>query len=160
MINVTINLYISEYTGISQINGLYRRLADLETNVYKRFSLITSMTRKLFSMGLHPVELLMFKESIFKLRKCSDTKEVSRVLTKALDDYIRNICDLSFLFLTFKKPLIVYLNGSSGNYELIYTLMFIIYSAGYGGVLPALSNFGACHFHSVFKCNILGLSII
>ncbi|KAK2195109.1 bifunctional Enoyl-CoA hydratase-isomerase domain/ClpP-crotonase-like domain superfamily [Babesia duncani] len=133
-----------EYTSISQVNALYRKLADLETNVYKRFTVATSMSRDIFTMGLNPLELLMFKESLQKLPTIPDCDIPFQTIKRALDDYLRNIADLSHLVLTYKKPLVFYANGTT---------------AGFGVCLVYMANNGACHRHSRFKCNNITLNV-
>ncbi|EKX72986.1 conserved hypothetical protein [Theileria equi strain WA] len=125
----------SKYSGISQINGLYRRLADLETNVYKRFVLVTSMTRKTFSLGLNPSEIFMFLGSMQKLL-AKNTTTLYEPVVNALRNYLYNLADLSYLIFSYKKPLLVYANGST---------------AGYGMCLASLSNMSACYHHSKFR---------
>lgn len=130
----------SDYTAISQVNTLYRRLADLETNVYKRFCVVTSMNRDRFSYGINPLELLMFKESLQLLSSRKDGAVLYKVLQRALDDYLNNVCDLSYLIHSYKKPLIVYANGMT---------------AGYATCLVSLANVSACYKHSIMSCNNL-----
>eukprot|EP00371_Babesia_bovis_P002040 XP_001610687.1 hypothetical protein [Babesia bovis T2Bo] len=129
---------ISLYTGISQINSLYRKLADLETNIYKRFVVVTSMTRHIFSNGLHPIEQKLFSESLRKLKHHEKGQPLFKVVLRSIDDYLNNICDLSYLIQSYKKPLLAYANGVTG---------------GYGSCLISLANTSACYKHSKFKFN-------
>ncbi|GIX65512.1 enoyl-CoA hydratase-related protein, putative [Babesia caballi] len=132
----------SMYTGISQVTALYRRLADLETNVYKRFVVLTSMSRNCFSHGIHPVEVQLFKEALQRLCRHENGAVLYQTVLRALDDYISNVCDLSYLIQSYKKPLVVYANGMTG---------------GFGACLVSLANFSACHKHSHLNYNNLEL---
>lgn len=58
----------------------------------------------------------MFTESLQRLSFRADGAVLCRVLQRALDDYIRNICDLSYMIQSFKKPLIIYANGVTSEY--------------------------------------------
>ncbi|KAK1939468.1 hypothetical protein X943_000266 [Babesia divergens] len=134
----------SNDTSISQVNALYRRLSDLETNVYKRFGVVTSMSRDTFTHGINPLELRMFTESLQRLSFRADGAVLCRVLQRALDDYIRNICDLSYMIQSFKKPLIIYANGVTG---------------GFGACMVSIANVGACYKHSRMRWNNLEFGV-
>ncbi|GBE62370.1 enoyl- hydratase isomerase family protein [Babesia ovata] len=128
------------YTGISQINALYRRLADLETNIYKRFVVVTSMSRDMFSKGLNSLEMNMFKESLQLLSNHKNGAVLYGVIQRALDDYLSNICDLSYLIQSYQKPLLSYANGVVG---------------GFATSVVSLANVSACHKHSRMAFNNL-----
>ncbi|GFE53969.1 enoyl hydratase isomerase family protein [Babesia ovis] len=131
----------SVYTGISQVNSLYRKLADLETNTYKRFVVVTSMNRDVFSNGLHPIEQKLFMESMQKLAHHKNGSPLYKVVMRSIDDYLSNIFDLSYLIQSYKKPLVVYSNG------------------GFGSCLVSLANTSSCHNHSRMRFNNLDLGL-
>ncbi|ORM40601.1 uncharacterized protein BXIN_2063 [Babesia sp. Xinjiang] len=130
----------SMYTGISQINVLYRRLVDLETNIYKRFALVTSMSRDVFTNGIHPVEHKLFVESLQRLISHKNGAGLYKIILRSVDDYLSNISDLAYLIQSYKKPLVVYANGMTG---------------GFGSSLVSLANTSACHKHSCIRINNL-----
>ncbi|BAM41331.1 conserved hypothetical protein [Theileria orientalis strain Shintoku] len=133
----------SEYLGSGCIASLCRELSDLETNVYKRMVVLTSMTRSVFSKGLDMAEISLFFESYAKLSKLNTTKNQlgnkMDQIKEGLYDYLNNICDLLYIMRTYKKPLLVYGNGQM---------------EAFGANLCFISSYSACYKHSSYQLNL------
>ncbi|UKK01392.2 hypothetical protein MACK_002206 [Theileria orientalis] len=133
----------SEYVGSGCIASLCREMSDLETNVYKRMVVLTSMTRNVFSKGLDMSEISLFFESYSKLAGLNTNKNLlgSKMdqIKEGLDHYLNNICDLLYIIRTYKKPLLVYGNGQM---------------EAFGANLCFISSNSACYKHSSYQLNL------
>uniref|UniRef100_A0A3B0MRS8 3-hydroxyisobutyryl-CoA hydrolase n=1 Tax=Theileria annulata TaxID=5874 RepID=A0A3B0MRS8_THEAN len=141
----------SEYIGSKCVSNLYRELLELENNVYKRFVVLTSMSRNVFSKGLDPSELHLFHDSILKLSSLKETPlkknpdfkldlinlNMER-FKKALEEYVKNVLQLLYIIKTYRKPLIVYGNGQMESF---------------GSNLCFISSFSSCYKHSTYQAN-------
>eukprot|EP00375_Theileria_parva_P000598 XP_763268.1 hypothetical protein [Theileria parva strain Muguga] len=141
----------SEYIGSNCVSNLYRELLDLENNVYKRFVVLTSMNRVVFSKGLDPSEVHLFHDSILKLTRLKETplkknpdfkldlinSNLER-FKKALEDYVKNVLHLLYLIKTYRKPLVIYGNGQMESF---------------GSNMCFISSFSSCYKHSTYQAN-------
>ncbi|EUD64942.1 hypothetical protein C922_04674 [Plasmodium inui San Antonio 1] len=126
-----------KYMDLKCINQLYKELLNGEINFTKRFTFLTSISNESFIHGYNLLDMLKIVEVYQKGKnnKCAD------VFKKIL----YNINELSYLIFSYRKPLIVYCNGSV---------------RGSGGFIPFLANNSASYFHSSYAYTNLKYSFL
>ncbi|KAF8819129.1 enoyl-CoA hydratase/isomerase family protein, partial [Cardiosporidium cionae] len=127
--NVGMGLLILNNNSLTlrTINGLYRRLRELEINSLKRLTILTSFQRSTFCKGRRLKDLLLFAEM---------SHLNGKVPSIALE-ILRNQYELSWLIRDYFKPLISLMNG---------------WTEESGLPLVTLANHSAAYFHSIFQC--------
>ncbi|KMZ81663.1 hypothetical protein PVIIG_05030 [Plasmodium vivax India VII] len=137
--NVGMNAILinEKYMTLKCINQLYKELRNGEINFTKRFTFLTSISNESFSHGYNLLHLL----KIVEVHQKGKNKKHADVLKKILC----NINELSYLTFSYRKPLIVYCNGSV---------------RGSGGFIPFLANNSAAYFHSSYSYTNLRYSFL
>eukprot|EP00386_Alphamonas_edax_P010932 GDKI01034901.1.p1 GENE.GDKI01034901.1~~GDKI01034901.1.p1 ORF type:complete len:608 (+),score=132.01 GDKI01034901.1:2-1825(+) len=110
------------------VNMMYRKMRDIEVNTLKRFCLLTSRNRDLFSVGVDKSELLLLAEA----------SHVNGAVVPVATQFLRNHYELSYTLHTYYKPLIALMNGAA---------------ADSGAALCCVTNRSACYSHSKFSCD-------